>query len=306
MTNVAIETAESQVQAFDAWVKNMQLHVEGVLEKSLPSTDTTPKRLHEAMRYATLGGGKRVRALLAYAAGEFCGANAEKASSAAAAVELIHAFSLVHDDMPCMDDDDMRRGQPTVHVKWDEATAVLVGDALQTFAFELLARDEVHPDPLARLRLISSLAKASGAEGMVYGQSLDILAERAESPLSLDEITRLQAGKTGALLEWSAMVGPRLAGRDPEPLRKYGRALGLAFQIADDILDVTGDEAKAGKRLQKDEKAGKATFVTLLGLDGAKARARELVAEALHILQPYDAKADALRDAARFAISREF
>lgn len=259
----------------------------------------------EGMIYATAGG-KRLRGFLALQSAALYDAPREGHFLIAAAIECLHAYSLVHDDLPCMDDDDLRRGQPTVHKKWDEATAVLVGDALQTFAFELLSHDEVHPDPSARLRLVQALAKASGAEGMVYGQALDILAERAETPLNLAEITRLQAGKTGALLEWSATVGPCMMGKDTAPLRAYGQALGLAFQIADDILDVTGDEAKAGKRLQKDENAGKATFVTLLGLEGAKDRARELVADALHALTPYDAQADGLRDAARFVISREF
>ena len=259
----------------------------------------------EGMIYA-VSGGKRLRGFLAVQSARLFEAPREGHYLAAAAIECLHAYSLVHDDLPCMDDDDLRRGQPTVHKKWDEATAVLVGDALQSFAFELLARDEVHPDPLVRIELIGTLATASGAEGMVRGQFLDILAETANDALTLEEITSLQAGKTGALIEWSAMVGPRMAKRDTAPLEAYGKALGLAFQIADDILDVTGDEAKAGKRLKKDEEAGKATFVSLLGLEGAKDRARELVAEALHALDPYDARADCLRDAARFVISREF
>lgn len=259
----------------------------------------------EGMAYAT-NGGKRLRGFLALHSAAMFEAPREGHLLAAGAIECLHAYSLVHDDLPCMDDDDLRRGQPTVHKKWNEATAVLVGDALQSYAFELLARENVHPDPLVRVELIRSLAQASGAEGMVLGQALDIQAETAAAPLTLDEITRLQGGKTGALIEWSVMVGARMAGRDTVPMKAYGQALGLAFQIADDILDVTGDETKAGKRLQKDGDAGKATFVSLLGLEGAKARARELVAEALHILQPYDAKADALREAARFVISREF
>jgi farnesyl diphosphate synthase len=258
----------------------------------------------EGMAYAT-NGGKRLRGFLAMRSAALFDAPRDGHLLAAAAIECLHAYSLVHDDLPCMDDDDLRRGQPTVHKKWDDATAVLVGDALQSYAFELLTREDVHPDPMVRVDLVRSLAQASGAEGMVLGQALDIQAETAKTSLALDEITRLQAGKTGALIEWSVMVGARMSGRDPEPMKAYGQALGLAFQIADDILDVTGDEAKAGKRLQKDDAAGKATFVSLLGLDGAKARARELVAEALHILQPYDAKADPLRDAARFVISRE-
>ena len=220
------------------------------------------------------------------------------------AIEAIHAYSLVHDDLPSMDDDDLRRGQPTVHRKWDEATAILAGDALQAFAFEQVAYS---PLPEERtVELIRTLARAAGAAGMVHGQALDIAAEAAEVPLTLEEITRLQAGKTGALIEWAACAGPRMAGADVAPMQTYSRALGLAYQIADDILDVEGEEAKTGKRVKKDAAAGKATFVSLLGLDGAKARARDLVAEALHVLAPYGAEADNLRDAARFVISREF
>jgi len=204
-----------------------------------------------------------------------------------------------------MDDDDLRRGLPTVHVKWDEATAVLAGDALQTLAFGLLADPAVHPDADVRIALVQSLSLAAGAHGMVYGQALDIAAETAETPLTLEQITALQAGKTGALIRWSAQAGARLAGADPAPLGAYADALGLAFQIADDILDVEGDAAKAGKRLQKDEEAGKATFVSLLGLDGAKARANALVEEAEAALSPYGEAAENLRQAARFVISRE-
>ncbi len=265
----------------------------------LPAGDVTG-----GMRYAT-NGGKRLRGYLVCAAAELFEAPREGHLLAAAAIECLHAYSLVHDDLPAMDDDDLRRGQPTVHRKWDEATAILVGDALQTFAFELLAREAVG-DAGARLALIRSLAVASGAEGMVLGQAQDIAAETAGRALSLEEITTLQANKTGALIRWSTEAGALLGGADPAPLRAYATALGLAFQIADDILDETGDEAKAGKRLQKDAEAGKATFVSLLGLDGAKARARALVGDAMDALTPYDARADRLRDAARFVISRDF
>lgn len=257
----------------------------------------------EAMRYAT-SGGKRLRGFLVLESAKLHGVDQTQAVYAAAAVEALHAYSLVHDDLPCMDDDDLRRGQPTVHVKWDEATAVLAGDALQTLAFELLARQTVSPDPMVRLALITSLAKASGAQGMVLGQALDIAAETAITPLTLDQITHLQDGKTGALISWSAEAGALMAGADVTPLRHYARALGLAFQIADDILDVEGDAALAGKRLGKDADAGKATFVSLLGLEGAKARATELVAEAEAALDPYGDKADNLRQTAQFVITR--
>ncbi len=256
-----------------------------------------------AMRYASAGG-KRLRGFLVLESARMLGVDQAAAMPAAAAIEALHAYSLVHDDLPAMDNDDLRRGLPTVHIKWDEATAILAGDALQTLAFELVCAPEIGPAEV-RIDLVRSLAIAAGAEGMVLGQALDIAAETAAAPLTLDEITALQAGKTGALIEWSAMAGARMAGQDLAPLRAYAAALGLAFQIADDILDVTGDEATAGKRLQKDAGAGKATFVSLLGLDGARARARDLVSRAEAALAPYGARANLLIDAARFTISRE-
>ncbi len=256
-----------------------------------------------AMRYAVQGG-KRLRGFLVLESARLHGIAPEVAVTAAAAIEAMHAYSLVHDDLPCMDDDDLRRGQPTLHVKWDEATAVLAGDALQTLAFELLARDTL--GPAERLvALLGSMARAAGAEGMVLGQALDIAAETAAAPLTLGQITELQAGKTGALIRWSAEAGARLAGADPSALGHYATALGLAFQIADDILDVEGDAQKAGKRLQKDARAGKATFVSLLGLEGARARARALVEEAEAALSPYGDRAESLRQAARFVIARD-
>jgi farnesyl diphosphate synthase len=226
-----------------------------------------------------------------------------RAVSAAAAIEALHAYSLVHDDLPCMDDDALRRGQPTVHVKWDEATAVLAGDALQTLAFELLCDPALGPAEV-RMALVEGLAKASGIDGMVLGQALDIAAE-TQGALTLEEITALQAGKTGALIGFAAEAGAVIAGADRAPLRRYAAALGLAFQIADDILDVTGDEAKTGKRLHKDAEAGKATFVSLLGLEAAARRARELVAEAEAALAPYGEGAANLKAAARFVVERQ-
>lgn len=262
------------------------------------------QRVIHAMRYA-VAGGKGLRGFLVIESARLHGIETEQAQFAAAAVEAIHAYSLVHDDLPAMDDDDTRRGQPTVHVKWDEATAILAGDALQTLGFQLLADPRCSPDPTIRCTLVSGLAQAAGAQGMVLGQALDIAAETAPTPLTLNEITQLQAGKTGALIGWSATAGAILAGADPTPLRQYARALGLAFQIADDILDIEGDSATVGKRLRKDEAAGKATFVTHLGLDGAKARARALVDEANAALDVYASEADILREAARFVIARD-
>ncbi len=257
----------------------------------------------QAMRYA-LKGGKGLRGFLVIEGARLHDVAPENAVFAAAAVEAIHAYSLVHDDLPCMDDDDLRRGRPTLHVEWDEATAVLAGDALQSLAFEMLAA-EADTAPEIRLSLIASLAQASGAAGMVLGQAQDIAAESAAQPLDLDQITALQANKTGALIRWSAEAGAVLGGADPGPLRHYAQALGLAFQIADDILDIEGDAQKTGKRLRKDAEAGKATFVSLLGLDGAKAKAATLVAEAEAALSPYGPAAETLRDAARFVIARD-
>lgn len=256
-----------------------------------------------AMAYATQGG-KRLRGFLVLESARLHAVDAAQAIWPATGIEALHAYSLVHDDLPCMDDDDLRRGRPTVHVKWDDATAVLAGDALQTLAFELCARSEVGNAEI-RAELALTLAKASGAQGMVLGQALDMAAETASDPLTLAEITRLQAGKTGALIEWSACAGARLAQADPEPLRRYAHALGLAFQIADDILDVEGDAEKAGKRLQKDAEAGKATFVSLLGLDAAKTRAVDLVDQACAALDGYGPRAGTLKDAARFVIARD-
>ncbi|MCC5972585.1 MAG: polyprenyl synthetase family protein [Rubellimicrobium sp.] len=260
-----------------------------------------PGDLAAAMRYA-LAGGKGLRGFLVLESAALHGIAAHDAAPAAAAIEALHAYSLVHDDLPCMDDDDLRRGQPTVHRKWDEATAVLAGDALQTLAFGLVA--EARCPDAARVALVTSLAQAAGLFGMVGGQAADIAAETATDPLTLDQITALQAGKTGALLTWSATAGALMAGADPGPLRSYGDKLGLAFQIADDILDVEGDAATVGKAVGKDAGAGKATFVSLLGLDEAKRRAAALVDEACAALSSYGERAETLRDAARFVIAR--
>lgn len=280
-------------------LKRVQAKVQTALDDALAFHPDVP--VVHAMRYA-LQGGKRLRAFLVIESARLHGVHEPEAMPAAAAVEALHAYSLIHDDLPSMDDDDLRRGQPTIHRRWDEATAILAGDALQAFAFELCC------DPALgarRIELVAALARASGAEGMVLGQALDIAAESAASPLTLEEITRLQAGKTGALIGFAATAGAILAGADTRPLEDYARALGLAFQIADDILDVEGDPGKAGKKLGKDAAAGKATFVSLLGLRGAKMRARALVEDAEAALLPYGQKADTLREAAHFVISRE-
>ena len=285
---------------FPGRLEEVAATVEAALQAALAGRAEQP--VVHAMRYA-LRGGKRLRAFLVMEGAALHGLAPAASLPAAAAVEALHAYSLVHDDLPCMDDDDLRRGLPTVHVKWDEATAVLAGDALQSLAFELCC-DPALGAAERRVALVAALARASGAEGMVLGQALDIAAETAGGALTLDEITALQAGKTGALISFAAEAGAILAGADRRPLAAYAAALGLAFQIADDILDVEGDPALAGKRLGKDAGAGKATFVSLLGLEGAKARARALVAEAEAALDVYGDAAEGLRQAARFAIAR--
>ena len=255
-----------------------------------------------AMRYASAGG-KRLRAFLVLESAALHGVDGAAALDAAVAVECLHAYSLVHDDLPAMDDDDLRRGQPTVHIKWDEATAVLVGDALQSLAFELLAGLPLLPE--RRVALMGALARAAGARGMVLGQAQDIAAETATQPLTLEQIAALQANKTGALIEWSAGAGPLMAGADGSAMHEYAAALGLAFQIADDILDVQGDAQTVGKAVGKDAAAGKATFVSLLGLEGAQTEAQRQVTRACDALIPYGEMADSLRQAAAFVISRK-
>ena len=286
---------------FPERLKSDAAQVAAHLDAVIAGMDNLP--VTRAMRYG-VAGGKGLRGFLVMESARLHGIG-DQALWPAGAIEAVHGYSLVHDDLPCMDDDDLRRGQPTVHVKWDQATAVLAGDALLTLGFEMVADPRCHASAEVRADLSLSLARAAGARGMVLGQALDIAAESTTTPLTLDEITRLQAGKTGALISWSAEAGARLAGADITPMRHYSQALGLAFQIADDILDVEGDAQKAGKRLQKDEAAGKATFVSLLGLDAAKARAEALVTQACDALSTFGADAETLRDAARFVISRD-
>ena len=289
----------SATRTFNTALDLAAKRVEGFLGSTLPAPDNA---IAEGMRYAVLNGGKRLRAFLVMESAALHGISAEVADPVAAAIECLHAYSLVHDDLPCMDDDDLRRGLPTVHIKWDEATAVLVGDALQTQAFGYLA--EASADASAVVRLVGSLTAASGAVGMVGGQAMDIAAETADTALTLAEITALQALKTGALIRWSAEAGAVLADADTAPLRAYAEALGLAFQIQDDILDIEGDAEAAGKRLRKDAEAGKATLVSYLGLEGAKDRARKLVDEACAALAPYGEAAENLRQAAQYTITR--
>ena len=260
--------------------------------------------MSDPIRHAVLGGGKRLRAFLVIHSCNIFDVQKETATQAAMAIECLHAYSLVHDDLPCMDDDALRRGKPTVHVKWNEAIATLTGDALQTLAFELIAYlPRVDAD--RKIELLKKLAKASGMQGMVLGQAQDIQAEKSERNLNLDDISLLQRNKTGALIEWSAIAGAVLSDNSHKELLNYARSIGLAFQIQDDILDIEGDTILAGKRLQKDVSAGKATFVSLLGIENAKIRAKQLVEEAIEALSIYGDKAEPMRQVAKFIIERK-
>jgi len=263
-------------------------------------------RLYEAMRHGVIGGGKRMRPLLVVAACDLFHVDRERSLRVAVAIECVHCYSLIHDDLPCMDDDDVRRGRPTVHKAFDEATAVLAGDSLLTLAFEVLADPATHEDPFVRTELVSELARASGPAGMVGGQMMDLMAEN--QVFDLPTTTRLQQLKTGALIGFCLEAGG-IMGRVPAeartPLRGYARDLGLAFQIADDLLDVEGDSARTGKALRKDAEAGKATFVSLLGIDRARNQARLLIDQAIGHLHDFGPEGDLLRAIARFAIERD-
>ena len=269
--------------------------LEGALQQ-LEASD-----LVEGMRHAVRGG-KCLRGFLVIETGLLYNIPTADSVFAAAAVEALHAYSLVHDDLPCMDDDDLRRGLPTVHKRWNDATAVLVGDALQSLAFDLLSRPQCSTDPSIQIELIVGLAKAGGAQGMVLGQAQDIAAETAVAPLNLEQISTLQRNKTGALIEWSACAGAILAGEDTTPMQQYAQALGLAFQIVDDIVE--GSAGAVGKAVRKDKEAGKATFVSLLGLADAKAWAQSLVNEACDAIAPFGRRAESLKAAAQFVVSR--
>ena len=280
--------------------------VDRAFDGMLAVPDDARAPLYHAMRHASIGGGTRMRPLLVVAACALFNVDRTAALRVGCAIEAIHVYSLIHDDLPCMDDDDMRRGKPTVHKAFDEATAVLAGDSLHALAFELLVDGETHADPFVRLELIDGLARASGPGGMAGGQMMDIAAEKSEFDLAA--VTRLQAMKTGALIAFSVEAGAIMGRLPPEgraPLRGYARDIGLAFQIADDILDVEGDEAVAGKALHKDEARGKATFLSLLGLDRARAQAAMLVDQAVEHLNSFGAEADLLRAIARYAVERD-
>jgi farnesyl diphosphate synthase len=296
----------SAAQDFPAWMKAVQAGAEAALDRFLPAASQVPAKLHEAMRYTVLGGGKRVRPLLVHASGALFGADADALARAAGAVEMIHAYSLVHDDMPCMDDDDLRRGKPTVHVAYDEATALLVGDALQAQAFEVLAGTATVP--AARLvTMVHLLAGAAGSAGMCGGQAIDL--DSVGISLTLDQLERMHQLKTGAMLRVSVLLGA-LAGRDLAPheqeaLAAYSRAIGLAFQVVDDVLDATEDSATLGKTAGKDAADNKPTYVSILGLAPSKALAEQLRREAHDALAPFGEQALRLREIADLIVQRK-
>jgi farnesyl diphosphate synthase len=292
---------------FQSWVAARQSHFEEVLRGLLPRADVAPQRLHEAMRYAVLDGGKRIRPLLAFAAGELAGADAARLDIAAAAVELIHAYSLVHDDMPCMDNDVLRRGKPTCHVQYDEATALLVGDSLQTLAFQLLAEHRLSDDAQRQLDMIKLLAVATGSRGMAGGQAIDLVS--VGKSLTLPELEFMHIHKTGALIRAAIMLGAHCGSASAPQLAKldhFGKLIGLAFQVVDDVLDCEADTTTLGKTAGKDADNGKPTYVSLLGVQGAQDMARRLHGEALETLAEFGDSAQRLRELADFIVLRKF
>jgi farnesyl diphosphate synthase len=294
------------MQLFEAALQETALAVEQVLDQTLTLEDTAEARLFTAMRYATLGGGKRFRPFLTWQSARLFGVASSNALRVGAAIELIHCYSLVHDDLPAMDDDDLRRGKQTVHKKFDDATAILAGDGLLTLAFEVIADPATHEMASVRTELITGLAKASGGHGMVGGQMIDLAAET--TMLEIGGITRLQQLKTGAMIAFSCEAGAilgRASIQARDALRGYAHDLGLAFQIADDLLDVEGTMEETGKAVGKDEAAGKATFVSILGAERARAQAHLLADQAIEHLSVFDEAADQLRAAARFVVDRK-
>jgi farnesyl diphosphate synthase len=281
--------------------------IEAELDRLIPNGDGHEKRVYDAMRYACLNGGKRLRPFLVLESARLFDVPQPRALRAAAAIEFVHCYSLVHDDLPAMDDDDLRRGRPTTHKQFDEATAILAGDGLLTLAFEVLARPDTHPDGAVRAELVAALASGAGAVGMVGGQMFDLEAEQRGRAFSLADITRLQSMKTGRLIGFACQAGAILGQTEPKQrkaLGAYADDLGLAFQIADDLLDAEGTEAEVGKKVGKDAAAGKATFITHLGLDGARQRAQALALRAAGHLDLFGPKAQILTDVARFVVER--
>jgi farnesyl diphosphate synthase len=316
MPRTAAKTETSPGAAFAARLNAAANETEQLLGRLLAAAPAQgeiarPHRVVEAMRYTSLGGGKRLRPFLAVETAALFGVKRQHALMTGAAIELVHCYSLVHDDLPAMDNDDLRRGRPTAHKKFDEATAILAGDGLLTFAFDVLARPQTHPDAAVRVALVTGLARAAGLGGMVGGQMLDLAAEgrfgKNDTPQGEKDVLTLQAMKTGAILKFCCVAGAIL-GNAPQARRdavaRYGQAIGQAFQIADDLLDVEGDTATLGKAAGKDAAHGKATLVDLLGIAGARARLAQLVKNAESALKPFGADAAILRDAAHFVAER--
>jgi farnesyl diphosphate synthase len=290
---------------FNHWTQAIQARTESALEQCLPPSHIAPERLHQAMRYTVLGGGKRIRALLAHAAGEFCGAVSSKVDVVASAVELIHTYSLVHDDMPCMDDDDLRRGKPSCHKQFDDATALLVGDALQSLAFDCLSAPDFHVNPAQQLVMLNLLAKAIGSRGMAGGQAIDLASVGLE--LTQEQLEFMHIHKTGALIRAATLLGAYCADNPDDKkiasLDHYAKHIGLAFQVVDDILDSQADTATLGKTAGKDALDNKPTYVTILGLNRARQLAQELHQNALSRLE---AGAERLTQLADYITQRTF
>jgi len=291
---------------FATWSREVAGRMEAVIADLLPPLRAAPARLHDAMRYASLGGGKRVRPMLAFAAGLVTNAEAKRLEVVATALELIHAYSLVHDDLPCMDDDTLRRGKPTLHVEFDEATALLAGDALQSHAFGLLAEHRLADDPAVQIEMIQHFAQACGSRGMAGGQAIDL--ESVGKALSLPELENMHIHKTGALIRASVLLGARcgdpLAQADLDRLDRYAKCVGLAFQVVDDILDEESDSTTLGKTAGKDKEAGKPTYTSLMGIPGAKRFAGELLADAQAAIAPFGPRAGRLAELADFIVKR--
>jgi farnesyl diphosphate synthase len=292
---------------FQSWSHAHLQHVEATLQRVLPASEIAPQRLHQAMRYAVLGGGKRVRPLLAFAAGELADADPERVVIAGSAVELIHAYSLVHDDLPCMDDDVLRRGKPTCHVEYDEPTALLVGDALQSLAFQLLGEYRLADDPKTQLEMVRLLAAASGSRGMAGGQAIDLQA--VGKTLTVPELEFMHIHKTGAIIRASTLLGARCGGLDAGGLAQvdlFAKQIGLAFQVVDDLLDAEASTATLGKTAGKDAKNGKPTYVSAIGVARSRDLAAELRTSALDALAGFGGRAQRLRELADFIVLRKF
>ncbi len=292
---------------FKIFMRDSQSRVEQALAGYLPAADTIPNQLHEAMRYSTLDGGKRVRPMLVYAAGQAVSADDNMLNASACAIEMIHVYSLIHDDLPAMDDDDLRRGRPTCHKAFDDATAILAGDSLQPLAFEIISR-ETNLAAESRIRIIQTLAHASGSIGMAGGQAIDLESEGKQ--LSLDQLEEMHSKKTGALIraaiQMGALCDPNISDDDLEALDTFGRSIGLAFQIQDDILDETADTEKLGKPQGSDREKDKSTFISLCGLDESRQRANDLLKQAIDALKPLQGDTNQLVNLANYIVQRDY